>query len=275
MKRFVLARNVTSEETREPAERVRCYLEARGCVCREIGEGVPDLSGAECVIVIGGDGTLLRTAQRVFRSELPILGINLGTLGYLAEVDKRGAPEALDRLIDDEFVIEERMMLRGKLYHGGAEIYSDVALNDIVISRNLPLRAFRFRNYVNGQYLNTYAADGIIVSTATGSTGYNLSVGGPIVSPEAETILLTPIAAHSLISRSIVLPGSDSISTEITPFKEGNLAETVHVSFDGLASVPLGTGDKAVIRRSKWHTRLIKMKNASFLETLRAKMKDS
>ena len=155
------------------------------------------------------------------------------------------------------------------------EIYSDVALNDIVLSRSKPLRGLRYVNSVNGKYLNTYAADGIIVATATGSTGYNLSVGGPIVSPEAQILLLTPIAAHSLISRSIVLPGTDQISIEIAEGKMGTLEEAVRVSFDGCSPIALNIGDRVTIRRSKWHTRLVKMKNTSFLETLRYKMREA
>ena len=275
MERFALIRNVTNEETAVVAASIIDYLHERGCLCTVSDEETDVPDSTQCVIVLGGDGTLLRAAQKIFRREIPIIGINMGTIGYLAEVERRNMKDAIDRLISGDFSIEERMMLRGKIIRADQEIYSDVALNDIVISRSKPLRGLRYVNSVNGKYLNTYAADGIIVATATGSTGYNLSVGGPIVSPEAQILLLTPIAAHSLISRSIVLPGTDQISIEIAEGKMGALEEAVRVSFDGGSPIALNIGDRVTIRRSKWHTRLVKMKNTSFLETLRYKMREA
>ena len=178
MERFALIRNVTNEETAVVAASIIDYLHERGCLCTVSDEGTDVPDSAQCVIVLGGDGTLLRAAQKIFRREIPIIGINMGTIGYLAEVERRNMKDAIDRLISGDFSIEERMMLRGKIIRADQEIYSDVALNDIVLSRSKPLRGLRYVNSVNGKYLNTYAADGIIVATATGSTGYNLSVGG-------------------------------------------------------------------------------------------------
>ena len=133
--------------------------------------------GTECIIVLGGDGTLLQAARDVVDLEIPLFGINMGTLGYLAEIDQYSIYPALDRLMSDRFTIEKRMMLFGTLIHEGQAENSDIALNDIVISREGSLRVVRFNNYVNDTYLNTYKADGIIISTPTGSTGYSLSAG--------------------------------------------------------------------------------------------------
>lgn len=133
----------------------------------------------QCILVLGGDGTLLQAARDVVHREIPMLGINLGTLGFLAEVDKQSVYAALDKLKEDDYEIEERMMLTGTVWRDDKIVGRDVALNDIVIGRDGHLRVVRFKNYVNNVYLNSYNADGIIISTPTGSTGYSLSCGGP------------------------------------------------------------------------------------------------
>ena len=206
--------------------------------------------------------------------EIPLFGINLGTLGYLAEIDQHSIYPALDRLMSDRFSIERRMMLAGRVMRDGKELASNIALNDIVISREGVLRVVRFNNYVNDTYLNTYKADGIIVSTPTGSTGYSLSAGGPIISPGASLILMTPLAPHTLNTRSIVFPAEDMISVEIGEGRDGGIEQGV-ASFDGAARVPMITGDRIIISKSKKDTRIIKINNISFLETLREKMSNN
>lgn len=163
------------------------------------------------------------------------------------------------------------MMLRGRVYRGEKLLAEDIALNDIVISREGPLRVVRFCNYVNGEFLNSYNADGIIISTATGSTGYSLSAGGPIISPEASLLLMTPLAPHTLNTRSIIFPAEDSIAVEIGPGRDGH-KETGMASFDGATTCMMETGDRIVIERAVQDTRIIKISNISFLETLRKKM---
>ena len=147
--------------------------------------------------------------------EIPLLGINLGNLGFLAEVNQTSLYSALDQLMADDYEVEERMMLEGRVYRGRKLIGQDIALNDIVIGRDGHLRVVRFKNYVNDVYLNSYNADGIIISTPTGSTGYSLSAGGPIVSPNAAMTIMTPIAPHTLNTRSIIFPAQDVITVEI------------------------------------------------------------
>ena len=225
----------------------------------------------ECVIVLGGDGTLLQAARDVVDRELPLFGINLGTLGYLAEIDRHSIYPALDHLMNDEFGIEKRMMLSGSVYHDGELFAQDIALNDIVISRGEKLCVVKFHNYVNEEFLNSYNADGIIISTPTGSTGYSLSAGGPIISPSASMMLMTPLAPHTLNTRSIVFPDTDKITVEIGPGRE-SVVEHALASFDGDTMVPMVTGDRIVIERSERDTRIIKINNVSFLETLRKKM---
>lgn len=227
----------------------------------------------ECIIVLGGDGTLLQVAGDTIHMDIPLLGINLGTLGYLAEVEKSNITDALEALMAEEYEIEERMMLSGEVYDKRSKKESTYALNDIVITRYGSLRIISYDIYVNGQFLNSYHADGIILSTPTGSTGYNLSAGGPIVEPKAELIVITPICPHTLHKRSIVLAADDKITVEIVSGKDGKNQE-VEVSFDGKHNRAIHTGDKIEIMQSVHKTKIIKLSKVSFLEVLRKKMSE-
>ena len=166
------------------------------------------------------------------------------------------------------------MMLTGTVYRGEEIIGSDIALNDIVICREGPLRVVRFINYVNGEYLNAYHADGIIISTPTGSTGYSLSCGGPIVSPSAAMTLMTPIAPHTLNTRSIIFPAEDVITVELGEGRRQDLEKGL-ASFDGDTVIPMVTGDRIVIQKSKVSTKILKLNHLSFVEVLRQKMSNS
>lgn len=287
MDRFIIITNTVKDKNRTVTNRVADYLKCHKKQCEIVqaeekkdnptlyhtdASRIPD--DTQCVIVLGGDGTLLQAARDVVDKEIPLFGINLGTLGYLAEIDQHSIYPALDRLMSDRFSIERRMMLSGTVLRNGKKIASDVALNDIVISREGALRVLRFNNFVNDTYLNTYKADGIIVSTPTGSTGYSLSAGGPIISPGASLILMTPLAPHTLNTRSIIFPSQDVISVELGEGRDGGVEQGV-ASFDGAARVPMVTGDRIVISKSGKDTRIIKINNISFLETLRNKMSNN
>lgn len=169
----------------------------------------------ELVLVLGGDGTLIRAAAQLVDSRLPLIGVNMGTLGYLCELEESNVYAAIDQLMEDAYMVEERMMLSGSGVKAGKTVAEGTALNDIVIHRTGALSVVSLIVYVNGEYLNTFRADGIILSTPTGSTGYNMSAGGPIVDPKAEMLLITPINAHNLSSRSIVVGAEDEVVVEI------------------------------------------------------------
>ena len=219
-------------------------------------------------LVLGGDGTLIRAARELEGYNIPLLGINLGTLGYLTEVELRDFKSALDRLFDTKPEIEERMMM-----HGSVEgRLNDVAMNDIVVTREGWLLVIHFTISVNGELLNTYQADGVIISTPTGTTGYNLSAGGPIVEPTASMFVITPICSHALNTSSIVLSAEDIIEVEISEGRYGKI-EHATVTFDGASTVPLVTGDKITIEKSGETTKLIKLSKESFMKTMRKKMK--
>lgn len=284
MDKFYIITNSDKDPRLETAGFVRDYLTEKGKTCiiqeqsqTEAGrsykytdaEQIPE--DVDCVLVVGGDGTLLQACRDLVEKDLRLLGINMGTLGYLAEIERQNVQPALDKLIHDEYVTESRMMLEGTVCRNGKKLMEDMALNDIVIGRDGKPRIIDFNIYVNGEFLNSYSADGIIVSTPTGSTGYSLSAGGPIVSPEASLILLSPIAPHTLNTRSIVLPDDVEIMVEV---KEGHRRgeEGAVVTFDGDTCVSLRCADQVVIRKSSRHARLVKINNISFLEVLRKKM---
>lgn len=286
MKKFYIITNQIKDEGLKLTENMVSYLEKHGRQCqvqqaeRKL-EGPyhytnPDLipEGTECIIVLGGDGTLLQAARDVVHRGIPLLGLNLGNLGFLAEVDRHSVYPALDQLMADDYKVEERMMLSGAVYRGEEMVGRDLALNDIVICREGPLRVVRFKNYVNNEYLNSYNADGIIISTPTGSTGYSLSCGGPIVSPSASMTLMTPIAAHALNSRSIIFPAEDVITVELGEGRRQSEEQGI-ASFDGDTEIPMVTGDRIVIQRASVSTRILKLNHLSFVEVLRQKMHNS
>ena len=283
MDSFYIITNKDKDPGFQTTRFVKEYLEKRGkkCTIRENmvesggnykytdAAGIPD--DVDCVLVLGGDGTLLQASRDLTERDLPLLGINMGTLGYLAEVDRKGIEPALERLLAGEYQIVSRMMISGEVYHQGKKVMEDLALNDIVIGRYGRLRIIDFKIYVNGEYLNRYSADAMVISTPTGSTGYSLSAGGPIVSPEASMLLMTPVAPHTLNTRSIILPDDAEITVEMLPghSRSGDDAE---VTFDGDTSVRLTCTDKVVIRKAVKKTWLIKINQISFLEVLRTKM---
>ena len=225
--------------------------------------------------MIGGDGSVLRAAHLVFGTGVPSLGINLGTLGYLAEIEKSNWEEMLGLLLQGAYEIEPRMMLEGRMIERNGVTVNDGrilhGLNEAVIVRNSAFRVLNFNVYVDGHLLNNLDADGIIISTATGSTAYNMSAGGPLVEPKAKLLLLTPICAHTLNTRSVVLSAEDSIVIEIikNTRNEAIMAEAV---FDGGSSFSLGYGDRIEIRRSEEVTNLVKLSTRSFLSTLHKKL---
>ncbi len=268
MKTFYIYTNQTKDGNGEVTQYIRDYLHLKGCLC---SSRVDDR--VEAMIVLGGDGTMLRAAREYVSYHIPMIGVTLGTLGYLAEVDKEEIEPALDSLIENRYEIEPRMMLSGIPVVSGVSSNPQTALNDIVINRKGALHVINFNIYVNGRMLSTYSADGMIISTPTGSTAYNLSAGGPIVEPRARLIMMTPVCSHTLVNnRTIILAEDDVIDIEIGQYKTGEKQE-VDASFDGRCPVSLNEGDKIRIIRSDKVTKIIKLSEGSFLDTLHKKMR--
>ena len=224
------------------------------------------ISGVKAVIVIGGDGTMLRAAAGIGENNIPLLGINLGTVGFLTEVEVSNLYEALDRLMSGDYSIEKRMMIEGTLK--GRKFN---ALNDVVITRAGFSRIIGLNIFVNNELLDTYEADGVIVATPTGSTGYNLSAGGPIVSPKSNAIVVTPISPHSLSTKSIVFDSEDEIKIEIVKKRKTQETEAI-VSFDGSNNEELSAGDIIVVKKAAKHIELVKLYDLNFYRVLRDKI---
>ncbi len=267
MRNFFIYANQYKDDGGSISARIKDYLVRRGCTCSDKVDYTVD-----AIIVLGGDGTMLAAAREYVGRHIPFIGVNLGTLGYLTEIEADKLESALDMLIDDKYDIEIRMMLSGIPVIGGESMNPQTALNDIVINRKGALHVINFNIYVNGRMLSTYSADGMIISTPTGSTAYNLSAGGPIVEPRARLIMMTPVCSHTMVNnRTIVLADDDVIDIEIGKYKAGEQQE-VDASFDGRCPVNLNEGDKIRIIRSDKVTKIIKLSRASFLDTLQKKM---
>ncbi len=287
MKHFYLIWNPQRDGTGAMAERIRDYLETHGCTCavrdsdgaggapggaytaRTDPEQVP--AETECVITLGGDGTLIRAARDLALRQLPMIGVNMGHLGYLTQVGCQEPGEVtqmLDDLAAGQFQLERRMLLKGTVLSGGTAVKEELALNEILISRREMPKILDLRLSVNGEQLCRYKADGMIIATPTGSTAYNLSAGGPIVEPSARLMILTPICPHDLNGRSIVLAAEDTIEIEIM----GHDNEGQAVVFDGGAAVKLKVGDRLLVERSRVETVMVKLHEVSFVDNLRSKM---
>lgn len=297
MKHFIIYTNCHKDQGLATTERIRGYLESRGHRCtvilrnkgdgnhhvedsqEAVGNGGPDREAvypedAYCMIVLGGDGTMLQAAWDVKKMRIPLIGVNLGTLGYMTEVEPAGLEEALERLMAGQVFSESRMMLNGKVFYQDGSVTEDWSLNDIVISRCGALQVIKLNIYVNGQFLKDYSADGVIITTPTGSTGYNLSAGGPIAEPSSRMIIMTPICPHTLSSRSIILSPEDVIEIEIPQGREGR-RQQVTANFDGAHEVSMSTGDRIQIARSEKTTEILAVNRVSFLEVLHRKMREN
>ena len=289
MKHFLIYTNEHKDRDMAVTKRICRYLESKGQRTtvrtgerRQQGQRQEahgndihgDIPGdVDCMLVLGGDGTVLRAARETKALHIPIIGVKLGTLGYMTEIEPESLEEALDRLIDGNYEQENRMMLNGRAVFADGSTEEGWALNDIVISRVGSLQIIKFKIYVNGQFLHEYNADGVIVTTPTGSTGYNLSAGGPLVEPKARLIMLTPICPHTLNQRSIILSPEDVIEIEIPEGREDRI-QTVEANFDGSHVIPLRTGDRVRVAESGQITEFIKLSQVSFLEVLQRKMTD-
>lgn len=284
MDRFYIITNHLKDPNLETTNFIKKYLEEKGKVCYVQDSAGHDAgkpykytdaskipADVEGVLVLGGDGTLLQASRDLVDTQLPLLGINLGTLGYLAEIERKNIRFALDQMIRGDFAIEDRMMITGSAFHHQKKLMEDLALNDIVIGRRGRLRVVDFNIYVDGVFLCSYRADGIIISTPTGSTGYSLSAGGPIVAPNASLMLLTAIAPHTLNSRTIVLPDNVEITVELGG-SHAQDNEGAEATFDGDTSVMLNMGNRISITKSQKTMHLVKINHTSFVEILRNKM---
>lgn len=284
MDKFFVIANKTRDKDLEKTKAIMQFLELRGKKCSSIGiervfessDEVIKVSKAieedtDVVISLGGDGTLIQIADICATKNVPILGINMGKLGFLCEVEKEKVFDALEKLIRDEYEIENRMLLSGEITIASVKMAKVHAINDVVIARKGTLGTLDFKVCVNGSRLFTCAADGMIIATPTGSTGYNISAGGPIIAPYSRSIVLTPICAHSLSIRPIVLSCDDEVEVELMDESmKPNIS--VEVSFDGSQTKPMNAGDKVTVRKSYTEAKIVRLSQSTFYENLALKM---
>ena len=221
---------------------------------------------AECDILIslGGDGTILRMARLLNGMATPILGINLGKLGFLAEVSLEELDECLTEIISGEYIVEDRMMLQARI---GKSKNNMQALNDVVLHQTGSSRMFSVKTFVNGEFLSKFIGDGIIISTPTGSTAYALSNGGPIVTPTNHLILISPICPHTLTARTVVVPEDSMITLKVE-----TATGKIHLAADGQQQAFLQAPVEIIIEKSTLTTKLVKRKNRSYYDVLRRKL---
>lgn len=227
-----------------------------------------ELPNADLVVCFGGDGTILHMAKAATRRGIPILGVNIGTMGFMAELESTEL-EDLARLAKGDYTIDSRMMLDVTVQRDRDIIFHDICLNDVVVTKGAVARIVHLEVKCDGVQAMESGGDGVIISTPTGSTAYSYSAGGPIVEPEARNIIITPICAHEVGSRSIVASDKRIITVEMVR----NARRNAYLSVDGGKAVRLNMGDRATIKKSNLETKLIRLKNRSFYDVVSAKFK--
>lgn len=227
-----------------------------------------ELPNAELVVCFGGDGTILHMAKAATRKGIPLLGVNIGTMGFMAELESSEL-EKLALLSKEDYRIDKRMMLDVTVYRDRDIIFHDICLNDVVITKGAVARIIHLSVKCDGVQAMECGGDGVIVATPSGSTAYSLSAGGPIVEPEADNILITPICAHEVGSRCIVASGNREINVEMT----ANTRRNAYLSVDGGKALRLNIGDVVTIKKSKLETKLIRIKDRSFYDVVNVKFK--
>ena len=287
MDKFCVITNIEKDKDYTITGKINDFLKNAGKSCvimgdQPISNGITDMytdvekipEDIECAIVLGGDGTMIQAANDLVNMDIPILGVNIGTLGFLTEVEKHEIENALHRLIADDYFIESRMMLSGSVKEGEKELYHGYALNDFVVTKRGICRIITIKVYVNDILQDIYRGDGLIVSTPTGSTGYNLSAGGPVLAPDMNCISITPICPHSFNNRSLVIAATDRLRIKIGQTKEMQEDEAV-LTVDGNKVIDLITEKQVDIAMSKTNTKLIKLTKSRFFERMREKLNGS
>ena len=279
--RIAIVAKVHDPRCQSVADDLINWLEERGCtplveehLARHIGcgKGVSReeiRERAELVVVLGGDGTLISVARLMCGRDVPILGVNLGSLGFLTETTVEELYQRLEKCLDGAPHVSDRMMLEVAVHREGAELETHHALNDVVINKGALARIVDLETRVNHHFLTTFKADGLIVSTPTGSTGYSMSAGGPIIHPQLSCIVITPICPHTLTNRPIVVPDESVVSITV----KSSFDEKVYLTIDGQVGLELHEGDSVKVRRAEKSIALVTARNRDYFQLLRTKLK--
>ena len=277
MNNFLIIANKQKDINLEITEQIKHHITRMGAVCNvydQYNRNVTSIDipeGTQCILVIGGDGTILAAARMLVGNTIPLLGINLGTLGFLADVNLADLSKTLDLLLKDQYQVENRIMLTAEVYKQGEKAATYIALNDFNINRCGASRVIGLKVGINGSTIDCSRANGVIVCTPTGSTGYNLSAGGPIINPTCKNFVITPICPHSLTARSIVLAKEDVVTVEVEQIRS-NIKEEAIISFDGREGLSIVPGDQVKIYKSQEVTPFIKATEVSFVQILKEKL---
>ncbi|NLM96351.1 MAG: NAD(+) kinase [Halanaerobiaceae bacterium] len=246
------------------------YIEENSAEILNIKEKTADYkklrTEADYIVIIGGDGTFLHTAHYFIGTKIPLLGINIGQLGFLTEIETNELEEALDNVIKGNYELEKRLIIKAEINSKGEIVYQNYALNDFVIHRGAHARLVAIELYINEEIVHSYRADGIIVSTPTGSTAYSLSAGGPIVNPQIRAIIVTPICPHSLFITPLIISDKEKVKIKISG--NNNLSFTA----DGRAEYTVGSEDEILIEAAEKELFFIKLPNRTFYSILHKKM---
>ncbi len=280
MKNIFLFAKRAKELQMADAEAVAKALKNFGCTLYTDISGIKDaefvenpkslINDIDLLIVLGGDGSLLGVARTFAPFKKPILGINMGRLGYMVELEKSDLKD-LERLFNKDYTIEKRMMLSASVYRDNKEVFSGIALNDVVVAKGALSRMVHLEISADNNLVNSYHADGVVVATPTGSTAYSMSAGGSVVAPSIEAILLTPICPHALTLKPIILPDNQVVSISAT-FPEN---EEVMLTLDGQEGFALTPSDVIKITKSTHTSDFIRLKNRNFFHILQQKLKEN
>ncbi len=285
MKKVILSSNPYRDKNFKTLRQAKQILEANGMECkvclvfdveqksdlpRDIAFTAMDeaLPGAELLICFGGDGTVLHASKAATKAGIPVLGVNIGNMGYLAEVDS-GELEILSRLAGDDYFLDRRMMLRVQVLREGQILFDDIALNDAVVTKSAVARTVHLSVASDAQQPIILSGDGVIVCTPTGSTAYCMSAGGPLVEPTARCMVVTPICSHDLMSKSFVLSAGRTVT--IRSARQGR--KTAYLSLDGGRAIRLLSGDTVQIRQSELDTQFLHLRDRSMFEIINAKFR--
>jgi len=233
----------------------------RGCSFEQLVER------SEIIVALGGDGTLLNAARTIAPSGTPVFGINLGHLGFLTEIEVPEIVDAFNKLLKGEYHLEERILLEARVIRRTKEEHRFIAFNDVVITKSGLTRIIQLQIFIDGKYVDSYSADGLIIASPTGSTAYSLSAGGPIVSPYVDSLIITPICPHTLHARSLIISSSETVQVVVK-----SLQTDVTLTGDGQHDFTLKSDDKIEIKRAKYVVKLVKLREKDFYRLLRTRL---
>lgn len=276
MKNFLIVTNRKKDTELNVTTKMKNYIE-KHCGMVVICHGAEELQQCsqieemDCAIVVGGDGTMLRAIAPLVAHSIPIIGVNLGTVGFLTEVEVDEIEDFLQQLFENNYEYKDRIMLEGTVYRDGKQQFRAIGINDVVLNRGGFSTIVAYQLRINGEIVSSYRADGILVATPTGSTGYNLSAGGAIVSPTASVFIITPICPHSFMDRSMVVAKEDTISIKIDKIGQKEEDEA-YLMIDGHMSIEVKEGDEIQVRLSDQYARFLSVNTKGFYEVLRRKM---